>query len=370
MTETWIYHERQEALLCGQHALNNLLQTQAFSPLSLAEIAHQLDQMELNFMSESNKNGVESKDFIKRLAEGSGNVDASGNFSIEVLKSALLSRFNLTLVNTLQESIRDMEITNFDGFICNKLSHWFAIRKINGIFWNLNSTKDRPEQISHFRLAAEIEALRNAGYSVFCVAEMGDMPAECKDEKELPSRGEQKFWWKERDLVSGTGNRGYSNPWNNVGSGMRLDGRSTSTAGNGNGQDISAINVEGLTEEEMMQMALAFSMQQNDDVHPPQYSSSTLNLDSVKLMPEPSQGAGGVVRLQFRLPDGKRLTRRFLGSESVKVLAAFVHEQCPQSGSKTLELRAGFPPKDIAPLYNETIVSAKLSGESIQCRFC
>jgi len=42
MTTTWIYHERQQALLCGQHALNNLLQIQSFTPDSLAEIALQL----------------------------------------------------------------------------------------------------------------------------------------------------------------------------------------------------------------------------------------------------------------------------------------------------------------------------------------
>jgi len=365
MTETWIYHERQEAQLCGQHALNNLLQTQAFSPHSLAEIAHQLDQMELNFMSAGNKNGVQSKDFQRRIAEGSGNVDASGNFSIEVLKSALLSQFNLTLVNTLQESIRDMEITDFDGFICNKMSHWFAIRKINGIFWNLNSTAEKPVQISHFRLAAEIEALRTAGYSVFCVAEVGGMPAECKDEKELTSRGAQKFWWRESGLLSGKGTKGYSNPWNNVGNGMRLDGKSTSSHTGSNVQ--SAVNIEGLTEEEMMQMALAASMQKDEDVF--LGKEAPLDLGSVEVMPEPPQGTAGAVRIQFRLPDGKRLARRFLGSESVKVLAAFVQQQQgPQSGT-TVELRAGFPPKNIAPLYNETIAGANLSGESIQCRF-
>jgi len=37
--EYWIYHERQEAALCGQHALNNLVQECAFSPNSLANIA-------------------------------------------------------------------------------------------------------------------------------------------------------------------------------------------------------------------------------------------------------------------------------------------------------------------------------------------
>ena len=37
--EYWIYHERQEAMLCGQHALNNLVQESRFSAGSLAEIA-------------------------------------------------------------------------------------------------------------------------------------------------------------------------------------------------------------------------------------------------------------------------------------------------------------------------------------------
>ena len=56
--EYWIYHERQQAMLCGQHALNNLVQGNVFQPGHLAEIAHQLDQMELNFMAQNNEGGV------------------------------------------------------------------------------------------------------------------------------------------------------------------------------------------------------------------------------------------------------------------------------------------------------------------------
>ena len=56
--EYWIYHERQEAMLCGQHALNNLVQRNVFQPGRLAEIAHQLDHMELNFMAQNNEGGV------------------------------------------------------------------------------------------------------------------------------------------------------------------------------------------------------------------------------------------------------------------------------------------------------------------------
>ena len=133
----WIYHERQQALLCGQHALNNLVQQNVFSPQSLAEIAHQLDAMELNYMAQNNEGGTKSKDYLKRAAEGSGNVvsgtylyvnnncklnlhepfyltnyiiilqDESGNFSIEVLRSALMNRYNLQLPNIRQQGVGD-----------------------------------------------------------------------------------------------------------------------------------------------------------------------------------------------------------------------------------------------------------------------
>jgi ataxin-3 len=76
----------------------------------------------------------------------------------------------LELPNLKQEGIASQEPTTMEGFICNKDSHWFAIRKINGRYWNLNSTADRPTPISHFNVATELDKLTQDGYSVFCVA--------------------------------------------------------------------------------------------------------------------------------------------------------------------------------------------------------
>jgi ataxin-3 len=98
------------------------------------------------------------------VAEGSGNVDPSGNFSIEVLRSALKVEYDLDLPNIRQESIGDFgDVTEMEGFICNKTAHWFAIRKINGRFWNLNSMEERPQIISHFKLATEIAGFQDSG---------------------------------------------------------------------------------------------------------------------------------------------------------------------------------------------------------------
>lgn len=363
MSTTWIYHERQEAMLCGQHALNNLLQTQAFSPGILSDIAHQLDEIELRFMANGNRNDVVSKDYIERVQEGSGHVDPSGNFSIEVLRSALLTNFNLTLVNTLQENIRDKEITFFDGFICNRSSHWFAVRKINGLFWNLNSTLEKPEQISHFKFAAEMQALRNDGYSVFCITEVGALPSPCTNENELLARGEAQFWWKEEDLLRGKGSKGYSNAWNNVGNGIRLDGKSTSVDDSSKKKSNSTdmITLEGLSEEDMIQMALEASIEQAFAG-----TKDHILATAVVLAPEPDPKQNGAIRIQFRFPNGNKISRRFLETEEVQALAAFAQEQCP---GKSIEILAGFPLKSLSSLYNNTIKDAKLSGEQIHCRY-
>lgn len=57
--EVWVYHELQQDLLCGQHALNNLIQDCIFSADDLASLAHQLDELELKYMADNNEGGVQ-----------------------------------------------------------------------------------------------------------------------------------------------------------------------------------------------------------------------------------------------------------------------------------------------------------------------
>mmetsp|Transcript_27969 Transcript_27969/g.39390 ORF Transcript_27969/g.39390 Transcript_27969/m.39390 type:complete len:368 (-) Transcript_27969:37-1140(-) len=360
--EYWIYHERQEAALCGQHALNNLVQACTFSPGGLSEIAHQLDEMELAVMAQNNEGGTRSKDYIQRVQEGSANVDEQGNFSIEVLRAALMNQYSLSLPNIREEGVKDsMDVTEMEGFICNRHAHWFAIRLINGRFWNLNSTAERPEQISHFKLASEIEGLQNNGYSVFCVTKMLPQPCTSKAGRE---RGKPQYWWKEEDLVKGKSDAvtGASDPWAKVGSGVRLDGKPSKI------QKAQVVSTENMTEEELMQMAIAASLEQATVTTKPDTESTiTETKEKVSVPPEPAADEAGVCKIQFRLPGGKRVIRRFLKSDKVAVVYAFVEETSPGQG--TLELRCGFPPKDLTSFENSTILESKLAGEMVQGRY-
>mmetsp|Transcript_10401 Transcript_10401/g.14687 ORF Transcript_10401/g.14687 Transcript_10401/m.14687 type:complete len:370 (+) Transcript_10401:103-1212(+) len=360
--EYWIYHERQELALCGQHALNNLVQACIFAPGNLSEIAHQLDEMELAVMAQNNEGGTRSKDYIQRLQEGSANVDEQGNFSIEVLRAALMNQYGLELPNIREEGVKDsMDVTQMEGFICNRDAHWFAIRFINGRFWNLNSTAERPEQISHFKLATEIEGLQNSGYSVFCVTKALPPPCTSKAGRE---RGKAEYWWKEEDLVKGKSNAitGASDPWAKVGSGVRLDGKPSKVQ-----KAEVAVNTDNMTEDELMQFAIAASLEQTTALTSTNPSGSEEKKEKVIVPPEPADDQAGVCKIQFRLPDGKRVIRRFLKGDKVSIVYGFVEETSPGQG--TLELRCGFPPKDLASCQDSTILESKLAGEMIQGRY-
>lgn len=73
----YIFHETQEGSLCAQHCLNSLLQGDYYSAVDLANIAHELDNIERNFMSEA---GTSSADYHNFLSQESSNYDDTGFF--------------------------------------------------------------------------------------------------------------------------------------------------------------------------------------------------------------------------------------------------------------------------------------------------
>ena len=269
-----------------------------------------------------------------------------------MLRAALKSKYDLDLPNVLAKRVSELgDVTEIEGFICNKSAHWFAIRMINGRFWNLNSMEERPQIISHFKLATEIAGFQSSGYTVFCVRD--GLPPACRTASQR-SQGLPQYWWKEKDLVSGRGKDAVTaatDVWSNVGSGMRLDGRSTSANTN---------SIEGLTEDEMLQMALKASLET---------TPATVPGETVILTSEPEKETPNVGSIQFRLPDGTRTVRRFLKSDSVAMVYAYVKSVSKNVNGGRLDLRAGFPPKDLQSMQTKTIEEAQLSRETVQCRF-
>jgi len=76
--------------------------------------------------------------------------------------------------------------TTQEGIVCNYLSHWFSIRKVNGHWFNLNSLfKEGPQLISTFYLSAYLKQLQTEKWSIFVVT--GTFPTSAQA---LGGRGE------------------------------------------------------------------------------------------------------------------------------------------------------------------------------------
>lgn len=77
-----LYHEAQEAALCGVHTINTLLQGPCLTEWDLAKIAQDLDALERDLIEAQGAN-------IAGLEKESGNVARDGMFSIQVRASVL-----------------------------------------------------------------------------------------------------------------------------------------------------------------------------------------------------------------------------------------------------------------------------------------
>ncbi|KAF9447499.1 Josephin-domain-containing protein [Macrolepiota fuliginosa MF-IS2] len=168
-----IYHEKQQSgsMLCAQHALNSLLQGPFFTAPDLSEIARNLDLLEAQYNTESERG--ESK-----------NMDDTGFFSVQVVEEAL-KVWGLNLVrwrSTAMRPFQDHPHTQL-AFILNFQQHWFTLRRFGpasadigadsgeGHWFNLNSFLPAPEWVGRLYLSMVLGQAETEGYSVFAITQ-------------------------------------------------------------------------------------------------------------------------------------------------------------------------------------------------------
>ncbi len=171
-----VFHEQQAAALCGRHAVNNLLQGPYVTEVDLAAIAEELDAAERQLML---ANGAETADALRFMAEDSGNVDNSGNFSVSVLREALARAARAELIQDSAEVERVLaDPSRAEALLLNQDHHWLALRRLPSgaagdtsteAWFNLNSVLARPEVVRPLYLEMFLLELRAKGYSIFVV---------------------------------------------------------------------------------------------------------------------------------------------------------------------------------------------------------
>lgn len=164
--------------------------------------------------------------------------------------------------------------------------------------------------------------------------------------------------------------------------------------------------VHELSEDEQMQAAMRASMQEvteldgssdddamDDDeveeVKPPAAEEPKVPsmVDELLAMTVEAEPAGGA-RMQLKMPDGKRIVRKFNPTDAVKTIYAFVAvRSCRQrevfdhvspllqqnseeaKGGREFILMAGFPPSDLVDKMDATVDDCKLAGQAVSVRW-
>jgi len=214
-----VYFEAQdeETSLCGQHALNNLLQGAYFTAIDLGHIGAKLDEQEQNLLYSINEEEKMSEDVPSQYNANNNeyepqgrdrkysNVSMEGLFSIDVIIAALRS----IKMDALPLSHPDCLSANTqpdkeNGFIFYQMSHWLAYRKIHGVWYDLNSQsnylllKPQPVRISEFFLSAQLSKLQDEGFQVYVIR--GQFPGLGRLAPKSQELKGQYFWYQSADI--------------------------------------------------------------------------------------------------------------------------------------------------------------------------
>lgn len=125
-----VYHEKQVKQFCALHALNNLFQDgSAFSKELLDDVCRSLSP---DNMVNPHKSAL-----------------GLGNYDVNVVMCALQERGYEALWFDKRKDPSCVDLTKILGFILNvpgesryrpfSRNHWFAIREVDGVFYNLDS---------------------------------------------------------------------------------------------------------------------------------------------------------------------------------------------------------------------------------------
>mmetsp|Transcript_40523 Transcript_40523/g.101997 ORF Transcript_40523/g.101997 Transcript_40523/m.101997 type:complete len:391 (-) Transcript_40523:64-1236(-) len=337
-SEILVYWEKQVAGLCGVHCINTLLQGSIFTEVDLMHIARDLDERERQQMMAM---GSSEEGFLRFMAEESGNVADDGNYSVQVLQEAL-KVWDVTLT-----PLASPEVTSTrerpeleEAFICHFEAHWFTIRKVRGHWINLNSLLERPTWLSPLYLSVFLRTLEAQQYTIFVARGLTSRVDALRGSGTESGRGQwlpvsipesarsatqrravddaedpTSFLEADAELQSAleasllsSASDPHPHPSPNRTTAPELD------EGDDDDELAQAIALSTASpEDDELAAALALSMQAPTPASPHHH-----------LPPEPpADVVAGVSRIAVRLPDGERVTRRFLDSTPLRVLYEF-----------------------------------------------
>lgn len=377
--EPLVYWEKQGAgRMCALHCLNSVLQGPHFTEAELSAIGLELDQKERQLMAEG---GTHSEDYQAFLAEGSGNVAEDGYFNISVLIECLRRK---RIHCICQKNVGDHEEAGIDfGYILNHSDHWLALRKVHGTWYNLDSMKPAPTVISGFHLAAFLSSLKGQGYTTFVVRpEVGDLPPPGT----MQTRNNNQFYLTQKD-INELHRKAAEKEAADAKNAQRVAGDDESSGKSflasvprgkephvwpeSDGYRLAATSPpNAAAEPDSLEAAAAEDPELLEAIR---LSMECYKKEVAKPVDEPPTTENGVKTIFVRTPSGKRLSRRFRQSDTMRHVCDWIIFESqtlegvrPLSTLCTFSLVQNFPLRRYCSLGKEVLLFTNASEQGVE----
>jgi josephin len=160
-----MYHEKQSLSRCAVHAMNNLLQEPRFTAGDFDFICNSL----------SPSTGVFSVNPHKSMW-------GTGNYDINVITAAAASAGYEVTWHDRRKSCSTLPLDSLLGVLLNvptpsfwggltKSRHWFSLRKIDGKWYNLDSTLKGPQGVEDVAGFLDAHLAKDSSTQLLIVAE-------------------------------------------------------------------------------------------------------------------------------------------------------------------------------------------------------
>ncbi|KFG50723.1 josephin protein [Toxoplasma gondii p89] len=345
-----VYWEKQGAnRMCALHCINSLLQGPVYDETEMSKIGYDFDRRERQLMAE----GMDPAAYKEFFDEESGNVAHDGFFNVSVLMECLRKQ-HVQCLSTSKPEVRAVlaDPSREEGFILNLNEHWFAIRKVDGTWYNLDSLKPSPVAMTAEQLKSLLTSLTLQGYVAFVARrDVGSLPAPepqqvrmnqfylTKREMEELQRQAKEKEAQDAKAASAYGDDGDSkksflawaprgrreeHSWPSDG-GYRLDasGPRREDSRGASPRPSAEATLDGLDDDPELREALRLSLEtyKQEMQAPPE---------------EPPADAQNICTIVVRLKNGEKVTRRFRQTDTMEHVFQWAEYETSQRDGTTL----------------------------------
>ena len=343
--------------MCALHSVNNFLQGPVYTEEDLSAIALVMDEKERSLLRPSKDHENYSDDLKTLIQGGSTNVSENGFFSYAVIEECLrVQGYRCCSLKSSGLSGTTKSPPTNVGLMCNFHEHWFTVRFVADTWYNLDSMKKNPLQLTEKEIQALFNTVVDRHYAVFIISPI--IPGQALPS---PEKNALNAYLNKNQFLLTTSQIHELIALNNPERPSIISHAPQSSITLFSGQGRSCVEEKITNDLPMLQGPFHDSFADDPDMlRAIQLSLKEYLKDVPSAPPEPpvDADASDVLMFRVRLPNNTKICRRFWKTDFIKCLCHWI-ERDPTAefiGNRCYNLVGLFPRIELQRYNRESVM--------------